>query len=134
MVALFVNIDVDDLDRGIEFYGRALGLTLRRRLFENTAAELEGAACRVYLLSKPTGTLAVPGGAAPRATRPHRTPGHLDVMVDDVAAAAARAVAAGATLEGNVQRHPWGSLALLRDPFGHGFCFVQLTTGDYDDD
>lgn len=134
MVELFVNIDVDDVERGIEFYRSALGLALRRRLFAGTAAELVGAGCRVFLLENAAGSPPVPGSTAVREYRPHWTPIHLDLMVDDVAAAAARAVAAGAVQEGDVQRHPWGSMALLRDPFGHGFCFVQLTRGDYDDD
>ncbi|MGH8501644.1 MAG: VOC family protein [Gammaproteobacteria bacterium] len=32
MVEMLVNIDVDDLDKAIDFYGRALGLRVGRRL------------------------------------------------------------------------------------------------------
>jgi hypothetical protein len=43
------------------------------------------------------------------------------------------AVAAGATLEGSISTHRWGRLALLADPFGHGFCFVQFVGRGYDE-
>jgi catechol 2,3-dioxygenase-like lactoylglutathione lyase family enzyme len=32
VVQLLINVDVDDLERAIEFYRSALGLTLKRRL------------------------------------------------------------------------------------------------------
>jgi hypothetical protein len=33
---------------------------------------------------------------------------------------------AGARLESPISTHEWGRLALMADPFGHGFCFVQF--------
>jgi catechol 2,3-dioxygenase-like lactoylglutathione lyase family enzyme len=38
-----INVDVDDLEKAIEFYRSALGLTLKRRLFNDTVAEMAGA-------------------------------------------------------------------------------------------
>jgi hypothetical protein len=29
--------------------------------------------------------------------------------------------------------HKWGKLALMADPFGHGFCFVQFVGRGYDE-
>jgi PhnB protein len=48
------------------------------------------------------------------------TPVTLSVYVDDVDALAARAVDAGATLEGPIKDEFYGDrVAMLRDPFGH---------------
>jgi predicted enzyme related to lactoylglutathione lyase len=49
-----------------------------------------------------------------------------------VSVAVTRAVGAGATLERGVESYPWGKLAVLGDPFGHGFCLVELTGRGYD--
>jgi predicted enzyme related to lactoylglutathione lyase len=57
---------------------------------------------------------------------------HLDFEVDDVAQAVARAVTAGARLEGEIRRFDWGRIATLSDPFGNGFCLLQFTGAGYD--
>ncbi len=43
MVQLLVNVDVDDIERAIEFYRAAIGLHLGRRLFDGSVAEMLGA-------------------------------------------------------------------------------------------
>ena len=48
-------------------------------------------------------------------------------------AAAARAVRAGARLEGEVRTHRWGRIAHLADPFGHGVCLIQFLNRGYDE-
>ena len=53
---LLVNIDVDDLAKGIAFYEKALGLRVGRR-FE-FGVELLGASSAIYLLVKDEGTQA----------------------------------------------------------------------------
>jgi predicted enzyme related to lactoylglutathione lyase len=58
---------------------------------------------------------------------------HLDIVVSDIDQAVARAVSAGATLEQAVRSSSWGKLALLADPFGHGFCLVQFVGKGYDE-
>ena len=58
---------------------------------------------------------------------------HLDVVVDDVDAAVARAVAAGARLEDPAATHAWGRIAHLSDPFGHGICLLQFLGRGYDE-
>lgn len=58
---------------------------------------------------------------------------HLDFVVEDIDGAVQRAVAAGAALEEAVSVHAWGKLALMTDPFGHGFCFVQFLGRGYDE-
>ena len=63
----------------------------------------------------------------------HWTPVHLDFVVDDVERAVANAVAAGATLERPIATYDWGKLALMADPFGHGFCFIEFLARGYDE-
>ncbi len=132
MPALRVCIDVDDLDDAVAFYTRALGLTPGRR--DLTWAELLGAPCPLDLLAKPPGTAALPRGTrALRDYERHWTPVHLDVVVEDVEAAVARAVAAGATLERAPETQAWGRIAILADPFGHGFCLIEFRGRGYDE-
>lgn len=132
MPELLVNIDVEDLDRAIAFYEAALGLKLRRRLFEGSVAEMEGAAALIYLLEKPAGPLGSIRTPRLRDYRRHWTPVHLDIVVDDLDAAVARALAAGASKEGETGHAAWGSIAHFADPFGHGFCLVRFTEAGYD--
>jgi len=131
--AMLINIDVPDLEQGIDFYQRAIGLTLTRRLFGNTVAELEGTGGRVYLLEKPAGSAPLPTSEVTRDYRRHWTPVHCDWVVTDIEAAVTQALAAGAALEGKIANHAWGRLASLSDPFGHGFCLLEWTAGGYDE-
>jgi len=131
-VKLLVNIDVDDLEKGVAFYQSAFGLSLRRRLFDGTVAEMVGVSSNVYLLSKPSGSSASSQVSLPRDYRRHWTPVHLDFEVDDVEAAVQRALAAGAKLEGEIQTFPWGRIAKMSDPFGHGFCILEFVGAGYD--
>jgi len=56
----------------------------------------------------------------------------VNVDVDDIRAGVERAVAAGARLEDEPAAFAWGQLAMLSDPFGHGFCLLQFTDPGYD--
>ena len=129
---LLVNVDVDDIERGIEFYRAAFGLHLGRRLFGRSVAEMLGSSSTIYLLEKPAGSQPSPQAASVRDYHRHWTPVHLDFEVDDIRAAVERAVAAGARLEEEPGAFAWGRLAMLSDPFGHGFCLLQFTDRGYD--
>ncbi len=129
---VLINIDVDDLDRAIAFYTGAFGLRIGRR-FGAAGVELLGAGSPVYLLVKRPGTAPYPGSAEERAYRRHWTPVHLDIVVERLEPALERAVQAGARQEGPVQDAAWGRLALLADPFGHGFCLVEFKGRGYDE-
>lgn len=128
---ILVNIDVPDLEAAIDFYSRAFGLALHRRLVA-TGAEMLGAPAPIYLLQKAAGTPAAGAVRQPRDYARHWTPVHLDVVVDDVDDAVARAVAAGARLEDPAVSHDWGRIAHLSDPFGHGICIMQFLGRGYD--
>lgn len=129
---LLVNIDVDDLERAVGFYTAAFGLRIGRR-FGADAVELIGAVAPLYLLRKPAGSAPCAGAVAPRHYARHWTPVHLDLVVDDLDAAVQQALHAGARLEQPVRDSGWGRLALMADPFGHGFCLVQFLGRGYDE-
>ena len=128
--SLLVNIDVDDLARGIDFYTRAFGLRVGRRFGEG-GVELLGAAAPFYLLVKPAGTPAHAGGAG-RDYRRHWTPVHLDFAVASLEPALEAALAAGARAESAILAASWGRMVNLADPFGHGLCLLEFTPRGYD--
>lgn len=128
---VLVNIDVDDLPRATRFYVEGLGLAIGRRLGA-AGVELLGGGVAFYLLAKEAGTSPAPAPAQPRDYARHWTPVHLDFVVEDLPAAVARALAAGAVLERDVEHHAWGSIAGFADPFGHGFCLLRFTERGYD--
>jgi predicted enzyme related to lactoylglutathione lyase len=132
MPDILVNIDVDDLAKAEAFYTHAFALKTTRR-FGNDGVELTGLAAPIYLLVKQAGTPAVRTTDQRRDYRRHWTPVHLDIVVEDIAAAVARAEAAGAILEAPVKSSSWGKLALMADPFGHGFCLIEFVGRGYDE-
>jgi predicted enzyme related to lactoylglutathione lyase len=129
---LLANIDVDDLERATVFYGAALGLRVGRR-FGADGVELLGASSAIYLLRKQAGSQAAASMPQTRDYHRHWTPVHLDFVVPEVETAVARALAAGATREGDVRTHVWGRIAVLADPWGHGFCLLQFLGRGYDE-
>ena len=129
---MFINIDVDDLEKAVGFYRDALGLRLERRLLDGSVAEMGGASSKIHLLAKPDRSAAAATQASIlRSYRRHWTPVHLDYEVENVERAVSRAVTCGAILEGEIQSFNWGRIATLSDPFGHGFCLLQFTVRGY---
>jgi catechol 2,3-dioxygenase-like lactoylglutathione lyase family enzyme len=130
MADLRICIDVPDLDAGIAFYTRALGLTPGRRNGSHWA-ELLGAGCPIDLLPSEAGTPPSPGSRAARDYGRHWTPVHLDLVVPELEAAVRRAEEAGARLERELVVRKWGRMANLADPFGHGFCLLEFRGRGY---
>jgi len=131
-MTLLVNIDIPDLESATRFYCTAFQLSIGRR-FDNSGVELLGSSSPIYLLTKDEGTAPAKTTSQSRTYHRHWTPVHLDFVVTDIDAAIERAVAAGAVLEQPISTQKWGKLALLADPFGHGFCFVQFLGKGYDE-
>ena len=127
-----VNLDVDDLEKAIRFYESALGLRVGRR-FGAFGAEMLGSSTPIYLLFKSPGTAATVSSSQRRNYERHWTPVHIDFVVDQIEPAVQQALAAGARLEQSITTHKWGKLALMADPFGHGFCFIQFLGRGYDE-
>jgi predicted enzyme related to lactoylglutathione lyase len=127
---LLVNADVPDLAAATAFYRDAFGLIVTRRLGPE-AVELGGWPVRFYLLEKAAGSIGA--GNDRRGYGRHWTPVHLDIVVDDLDAALARALAAGARAETAIRTETWGRIVVLADPFGHGFCLIQFLGRGYDE-
>jgi predicted enzyme related to lactoylglutathione lyase len=131
VIDLLVNLDVDDLDKAVRFYSSVFGLKIGRRL-GTVGLEMLGCSSPIYLMVKSANTPAETSSQV-RTYQRHWTPVHLDFVVDEIELAVERAVLAGALLEKPVQVFGWGKLALMADPFGHGFCFVQILGRGYDE-
>jgi lactoylglutathione lyase len=122
---LEITIDVDNLDRAIEFYCGGLGLTLVERNPDCTRVERNG---QIFWLCP---FAAGPHGSITRDFGRHWTPIHLDFIVDDVDEAVERALAAGGRLDGEIRRNdpdPIGcrsDVANLSDPAGNGVDLIQ---------
>ncbi|AXQ29751.1 VOC family protein [Solimonas sp. K1W22B-7] len=127
-----INLDVDDLDKAVAFYSAAFGLEPARRLGQD-GCEMLGGPAPIWLLQKPAGSPASGTMGETRRYGRHWTPVHLDFVTEDIDDSVRRAQAAGAMLEQPVSTHAWGRLALMADPFGHGYCFLQFLGRGYDE-
>jgi predicted enzyme related to lactoylglutathione lyase len=128
-MTLLLNIDVPDIDAGARFYTEAFDLKVGRRLGSDVV-ELLGWPVPLYLLKNTAGTIGA--GQERRRYDRHWTPIHPDIVVDDVDVAVARACAAGAVIEQAPHDVPYGRIATLSDPFGHGFCIIAFSAQGYD--
>jgi predicted enzyme related to lactoylglutathione lyase len=126
---LLLNVDVPDVETGVRFYTAAFDLKVGRR-FGTDFVELLGWPATVYLLAKDAGTVGA-GGDLQRYSR-HWTPVHADIVADDLDIAVERAVGAGAKLEAPPKDAAHEKIAMLADPFGHGFCLLQFNQQGYD--
>lgn len=129
---VLINIDVNDLASAVTFYCNAFDFTIGRR-FGGDGVELLGASSAIYLLLKAEGSSPSNFTNQRRTYERHWSPVHLDFVVPEIEAAVQRVVSAGATLEKPIQTSSWGRLALMADPFGHGFCLVQFLGRGYDE-
>jgi predicted enzyme related to lactoylglutathione lyase len=126
---ILLNIDVPDVAAAERFYVEAFGLTVGRR-FGTDVVEILGWPVPLYLLRKEPGTIGA--GTEVRTYARHWTPVHADVVVQDIDAATARAVRAGARIEQGPQAVAFGRIARLADPFGNGFCLIEFSAQGYD--
>ncbi len=131
MPGLLVNIDVPDLPAAEAFYTQGLGFAIGRR-FGTAVTELTGGEAPLYLIANPPGTTDAVYGTVTRDYARHWTPVHIDLIVDDLPAAAARAEAAGAVMEGGIRAAGYGRIATFADPFGHGLCLIEFNPEGYD--
>ena len=123
-ISVSISIDVPNLADAIRFYTSAFGFTKSSAPVPGVAV-LSAGNTGVSLLEKRTGTRASPHTEETRHYERHWTPVHLDIHVDDLEAALARALAAGAKKEQVFESAKHGSAAFCSDPFGHGFCLIQ---------
>jgi predicted enzyme related to lactoylglutathione lyase len=124
MVSVGISIDVPNLVDGVRFYSDAFGFS---KVAEPVAgvAVMKIGATSVCLLEKGAGSRSSPKALDTRRYDRHWTPVHLDIHVEDLAEARARAVRAGAIEEQVFVNAEHGSAAFCCDPFGHGFCLIE---------
>lgn len=127
---LLLNVDVPEIATAEAFYTAAFGLHAGRR-FGADGLELLGLAAPLYLLAKPEGSSGA--GDSPRSYARHWTPLHCDLVVDDLDAALARVIAAGAVQEGPTRDALWGRIVQVADPYGHGWCLIEFRGRGYDE-
>lgn len=124
MKSVSVSVDVPDLEQAIRFYGDAFGFVKVATPVPGVVV-LQAGELSLCLLQKAPGTQPSPATSDRRRYERHWTPVHLDIHVDDLEAALARAVKAGATQEQLFRNVEHGSAAFCSDPFGHGFCLLE---------
>lgn len=132
---LRICIDVDNMERAVEFYTEALGLRTGRR-FKSDFVEILGAGSPIDLLFNAPGTRPIASGQGSESVRTyqrHWTPVHLDFVVEDIDAAVERLQRHGAVLEMPVAERVWGRIAGLADPFGHGIDLLEFKGRGYDE-
>lgn len=122
---LLVNIDVSAIEPAVTFYRAALGLDLKR-MISSDVAELAGAGTTIDLLCNEAGSATSDSSSQQRNYARHWTPVHLGFVVDDVTAAADRAVQAGAKQESDGRCWNGSRCITFSDPFGHGFCVIAF--------
>ena len=103
------------------------------RSFGAFGVEMVGSSAPIYLLVKAPGTRPSPTTSQRRSYDRHWTPVHLDFVVEEIEPVVEKAIAGGAQLEKPIVTLKWGRLALMADPFGHGFWFVQFLGRGYDE-
>lgn len=130
MIIAHAYIEVGDLERGVAFYCE-LGLRLKRRLSPNWV-ELDGANLPIFLLGNRAPVAELGTTRQPRDFSRHWTPVHLDFIVADLDATAARLVSLGAALDRTIQTREYGRIANLADPFGNGFDLIEFSGSGYD--
>jgi predicted enzyme related to lactoylglutathione lyase len=131
MVTVHAYIEVADMERGIDFYCNALGLTLRRRL-RPTWVELAGANVPLFLLGNRPPVADLGARKVPRDFERHWTPVHLDFVVRDLDEAVGRCRRCGASLDRPPQLREYGRIANMADPFGNGFDLIEFASSGYD--
>lgn len=130
---MLIDIDVPDLETGINFYCSAFDLHLHR-ILDNDVAELVGGSSTIYLLQKDEGSQCAKASADSRKYSRHWTPVHVDFVVDDLDRAVKRVIDAGAVLETECINWRGSKCITFSDPFGNGFCLIQFEIETYSDE
>jgi len=131
MMLVHAYIEVTVLPDGINFYCRGLGLTLKRRL-SPTWVELAGANLPIYLLANRPPLADLGSKQVARTYERHRTPVHLDFIVEDLDQMVAQLIAVGASLDRGIKIREYGRIANMADPFGNGFDLIEFAGPGYD--
>jgi len=123
-VSVNISIDVPNIEEGVRFYVAAFGFS---KLSEPVPGVfiMSAGSTNICLLEKRAGTKPSIHANDARHYERHWTPVHLDIHVENLAAALERAIKAGAKKEQVFENPGHGSAAFCSDPFGHGFCLIE---------
>lgn len=116
-----VSIDVDDIDKAVNFYTEVLGCVLKTRYSEDWIVVSAGA-LDLHLQAKAAGSRGA--GAEERHYQRHWTPVHLDFSVDDIRPLC-QVIEQN---DGLVEKQTFAEaadIAECADPFGNGFCVIR---------
>ncbi|AWF83006.1 glyoxalase [Microbulbifer sp. A4B17] len=125
---ILLNIDVDDLSRGSNFYCDAFGLHEGRRLGTDVV-EILGGSIPIFLKQRDPGAWPINSKKNINSYDRHWTPVHMDVVVEELLLAIERVVDTGGQMNGNIQKRKWGIKASLSDPFGNSYYLMQFNKG-----
>lgn len=123
MSKISVCIDVADKQTALQFYTEGLELELVSD--QGEYIELSHDGLTVYLSEKASGSNPLLDGVAERNYARHWTPVHLDFHVDDIESTMRKIQQLGGVKEG-FEQGEWGCAAFCADPFGNGFCVMQV--------
>ena len=123
----YVLIYVADVRAAVDFYERAFGLTTRFVADGDQYAEMETGATALGFVARALAERNLAPGTIAFSSRAQPAPAvEIALVTDDVAAAVARALAAGAELVAAPKAKPWGqTVAYVRDLDG---LLVELCT------
>jgi predicted enzyme related to lactoylglutathione lyase len=124
MISVSLSVDVPSLGEGVRFYSEAFGFTKVAEPIPGMAV-LRAGNTELCVLEKAPGSVPSTATEETRHYERHWTPVHMDLHVDDLKAALAQALAAGAKQEQLFENPKHGSVAFCSDPFGHGFCLIE---------
>jgi predicted enzyme related to lactoylglutathione lyase len=124
MISVSVGVDVPNLSDGVRFYTNAFGFSKVSEPIPGLAV-LRAGASEICLLEKAPGSIPSSHTKETRHYGRHWTPVHMDLHVDNLKSALARAIEAGAKQEQLFENPEHGSVAFCSDPFGHGFCLIE---------
>jgi predicted enzyme related to lactoylglutathione lyase len=124
MISVSVSVDVPNLSDGVRFYTNAFGFSKVSEPIPGLAV-LRAGTSEICLLEKAPGSIPSSHTKEARHYGRHWTPVHMDLHVDNLKSALAKAVEAGAKQEQLFENPEHGSVAFCSDPFGHGFCLIE---------
>lgn len=123
MSPISICIDVDNLEKAIEFYTKVLSAELDKKYDEHARLMFQGV--EVFVTQKDTGSKAVPNTEIERSYSRHWTPVHIDWKITNSEEAVALVEELGGKHEGTKEGE-WGRFDFCSDPFGNGFCLSNM--------
>ena len=123
MSRVSICIDVSDINKATSFYTQVLGCRIKTE--KENSAELEVDNSTIYLVEMAEYSNPLIEGSDSRRYSRHWTPVHLDFHVTEIETSISLLREFGGKLEGQ-KSGDWGTAAFCADPFGNGFCMIEI--------